>query len=67
MRINEITIRKEFKELFHCYLNIKSRAFQNDENFKEVSMGMSGDYEIAIDEGSTMIRIGSAIFGERNY
>ena len=46
---DEITIRKEFKELFHSFLNIKSRAFQNDENFKEVSKGMSGDYEISID------------------
>jgi len=58
-------ISKEFKELYSTYLNLKSRYFQNDENFKEVSMGMSGDFKIAIEEGSSMIRIGSAIFGER--
>ncbi|PKP16486.1 MAG: YggS family pyridoxal phosphate-dependent enzyme, partial [Bacteroidetes bacterium HGW-Bacteroidetes-22] len=34
---------------------------------KEISMGMSGDYQIAIEEGSTIIRVGTAIFGERNY
>ncbi|MEA1898310.1 MAG: YggS family pyridoxal phosphate-dependent enzyme [Bacteroidota bacterium] len=62
---NESIISKEFKELYNTYLNLKSRYFQNDENFKEISMGMSGDYEIAIKEGSSMIRIGSAIFGER--
>ncbi len=61
----ESIISKEFKELYDIYLNLKSRYFQNNEDFKEVSMGMSGDYEIAIDEGSSMIRIGSAIFGER--
>lgn len=62
---DENAIRKEFKELYRIYRNIKSGYFQNDENFKEISMGMSGDYKIAIEEGSTMIRIGSAIFGER--
>ena len=38
----------------------------NNREFKEISMGMSGDFKIAIGEGSTMIRIGSLIFGERN-
>ena len=38
-----------------------------DQNFKVLSMGMSGDYKIALANGSTMIRIGSAIFGARNY
>ncbi|MFZ4741631.1 MAG: YggS family pyridoxal phosphate-dependent enzyme, partial [Bacteroidales bacterium] len=41
--------------------------FSNQDYFKEISMGMSDDYKIAINEGSTMIRIGSSIFGERNY
>ena len=58
-------ISKEFKDLYSIYLNLKTRYFQDDENFKEISMGMSGDFKIAIEEGSSMIRIGSAIFGER--
>jgi len=62
---DKMIIRKEFKELYNSYLNIKSSYFSKDEIFKEVSMGMSGDYKIAIEEGSSMIRIGSAIFGER--
>jgi uncharacterized pyridoxal phosphate-containing UPF0001 family protein len=41
---------------------IKSNFFPNDDNFKEISMGMSGDYKIAIEEGSTMVRIGSLLF-----
>ena len=41
--------------------------FKDEESFKEISMGMSGDYEIAIEEGSTMVRVGSKIFGERIY
>ena len=39
--------------------------FAGDEYFREISMGMSGDYKIAIDEGSTMIRVGTLIFGAR--
>jgi pyridoxal phosphate enzyme (YggS family) len=60
-------IRNEFKNLFIIFTNIKSKYFTNKEYFKELSMGMSGDYRIAIEEGSTMIRLGSSIFGERNY
>ncbi len=63
---DEKIISKEFKELYSSYQDLKSRYFQNDESFKEISMGMSGDFEIAIKEGSSMIRIGSAIFGERH-
>lgn len=63
---DEKVISKEFKELYSTYRDLKSRYFQNDESFKEISMGMSGDFEIAIKEGSSMIRIGSAIFGERH-
>ena len=43
----------------------KQQYFADDENFKEVSMGMSGDYGIAIEEGATIIRVGTLIFGER--
>lgn len=58
-------IRREFKSLKKLF--DKTAEQYNDEklNLKELSMGMSGDYEIAIEEGSTMVRIGSKIFGER--
>jgi pyridoxal phosphate enzyme (YggS family) len=58
-------IRREFKSLKKLF--DKTAAQYNDEklNLKELSMGMSGDYEIALEEGSTMVRIGSKVFGER--
>lgn len=59
-------IRTEFSRLKDCYYELKNRFFSEDEEFKEISMGMSGDYRIAIEEGSTLIRIGSSIFGSRN-
>ncbi len=57
-------VRREFKSLKAMFDRVKS-TFGKD--FDTLSMGMSGDYEIAIEEGSTMVRIGSSIFGERNY
>jgi pyridoxal phosphate enzyme (YggS family) len=60
-------VRKEFRSLSDLYTGLKSSYFQSDLNFREISMGMSGDYEIAIPEGSTMIRVGSLIFGERTH
>ncbi|HOF16919.1 MAG TPA: YggS family pyridoxal phosphate-dependent enzyme [Bacteroidales bacterium] len=60
-------IRNEFKTLYSYYKELKNNYFSNISSFKEVSMGMTGDFSIAIEEGSTMVRIGSAIFGERNY
>ncbi len=62
---NEIQIRQEFRSLKNDFDQLKSRYFLKDANFKEISMGMSGDYSIAIEEGSTMIRIGGSIFGSR--
>lgn len=59
-------VRKEFAYLFKCFITLKNNYFAGKPYFKEVSMGMSGDYEIALMEGSTIIRIGSLIFGERN-
>ena len=56
-------IRNEFKTLKSNFDFLKN----NFENITILSMGMSGDYQIAIEEGSTMIRIGSSIFGHRNY
>jgi len=58
-------IRKEFKSLFNYFNLIKSEFFAQDPGFCEVSMGMTDDYQLAIEEGSTIIRIGSGIFGER--
>jgi len=58
-------VRKEFQQLKTYFDIIKSRYFPQNEKFKEISMGMSGDYTIAIEEGSTMVRIGSLLFGSR--
>ena len=60
-------IRKEFACLNTYFELLKMNYFAGNNEFKEISMGMSGDYLLAIAEGSTMIRIGSNIFGERNY
>jgi pyridoxal phosphate enzyme (YggS family) len=61
----EKQIRDEFEELKVLFDGIKLSFFRKDDFFKEVSMGMSSDYKIAVDEGSTMVRIGSSIFGKR--
>ncbi len=64
---NTGTIRDEFKELVRIFKSIRQDYFADMPEFKELSMGMSSDYKIAIEEGSTMVRIGSQIFGERVY
>jgi pyridoxal phosphate enzyme (YggS family) len=58
-------IRNEFRNLEGYFQILKSHYFKFNENFTVLSMGMSNDYNIAIEEGSNMVRIGSAIFGER--
>jgi len=58
-------VRKEFNNLKTYFNKIKSTYYREQTDFVDISMGMSGDYKIAIDEGSTMIRIGSSIFGSR--
>jgi len=63
---NEQVIRNEFRYLAELFRKFKNDYFKQHDYFRELSMGMSGDYHIAIDEGSTMIRIGTIIFGERN-
>ena len=63
---NKNQIRKEFKKLKILYDEIQSISKKNNQKIKILSMGMSGDYKIAIEEGSNMIRIGSLIFGERD-
>lgn len=59
---DENLVRSEFRSLRSIFESLKAQYFQNDPNFCEVSMGMSGDYRIAIEEGSTIVRIGTAIF-----
>ena len=60
-------IRKEFRELKHFFDEIKQQHFPEESHFSELSMGMTSDYKVAIAEGSTIIRVGSYIFGERDY
>lgn len=60
-------IRHEFHQLKKIFQLLKSDFFYNDLNFRNISMGMSGDYHIAVSEGSTIIRVGTAIFGDRIY
>lgn len=60
-------VRQEFKFLKKCFLEIKNKYFYNRNEFCEISMGMTNDYQVAIEEGSTMVRIGTLIFGERTY
>lgn len=59
---NEMTIREEFRRANACFSRLKERFFSSNANFSIRSWGMSGDYLLAIEEGSNMIRIGSAIF-----
>lgn len=60
-------IADEFESVRTLFQEIKNDFFPTEESFKELSMGMSGDYEIAQQHGSTMVRVGTMIFGERNY
>ena len=62
---DETIVRSEFKMLRSYFAKLRSSYFADDATFCEISMGMSGDYLIAIEEGSTIVRIGSLIFGER--
>lgn len=55
-------VRKEFKHLKSLFVSTKDTYFKENENFKQLSMGMSSDYTIAIEEGATMVRIGSLLF-----
>jgi PLP dependent protein len=62
---DKILISSEFRSLAGYFKLLKERFFTNNPEFCEISMGMSGDFRIAAGEGSTMVRIGSLIFGER--
>lgn len=55
-------VRNEFRQLKNIFDKLKDRYFKTEDTFTEISMGMSGDYDIALEEGSTLIRVGSAVF-----
>ena len=59
---DQALVRSELKSLTEIFHVLKQRFFQEDPWFKERSMGMSGDWEMAVEEGSTMVRIGSLLF-----
>ncbi|WP_345073592.1 YggS family pyridoxal phosphate-dependent enzyme [Hymenobacter fastidiosus] len=63
----EAQLRQEFRELRGYFDQLKAEYFAHQPEFREISMGMSADYLLAIEEGSTLIRVGSAIFGARQY
>jgi pyridoxal phosphate enzyme (YggS family) len=63
---NQAQVRNEFRSLKALFDKLKSHPLPANVQMTELSMGMSGDYQLAIEEGSTMVRVGSAIFGPRN-
>ena len=64
---DEAQVRGEFRRLKQLFDTYKEKYFSDSPDFNTISAGMSGDYELAIQEGSNMVRIGSSIFGQRNY
>lgn len=64
---DETEIKREFNSLKQFFNEIKQNYFADRDTFREISMGMSHDYPLAIEAGSTLVRVGSKIFGERIY
>lgn len=62
---DENQVKEEFRNLKNIFDKLKTQHFEHDDSFKHLSMGMSGDYQLAIEQGSNMVRIGSLIFGSR--
>lgn len=62
---NQEQVLAEFGQLASYFQRLKEQFFAQDPSFKELSMGMSGDYKLALQQGSTLVRIGSALFGQR--
>jgi pyridoxal phosphate enzyme (YggS family) len=60
-------VRREFRNLKSWFISLKGKYFKDVHSFADISMGMSGDWEIAVEEGATIVRIGTAIFGERDH
>lgn len=63
---DEEQVAEEFRTLHEIYSELKAQYFTEDPGFTEISMGMSGDYAIALKQGSTLVRIGSLLFGQRD-
>lgn len=64
---NQNQVRAEFKKVHQFFQEMQQAIGEEAPDFKQLSMGMSGDFPIALEEGSTLIRVGSLIFGERIY
>lgn len=64
---DEVRIRADFQRIASLFREVADRAGDELKGFDQISMGMSGDWPTAVEEGATIIRIGTAIFGERNY
>ncbi len=64
---NKDQVKREFAGLKKLFDQTKAKYFADEDSFDTLSMGMSGDFELAIEEGSNMVRIGSLLFGSRNY
>ena len=65
---NQEQLQQEFRALKQCFLELRETFYPADDDvFVEISMGMSSDWQLALQEGSTLIRVGSAIFGARDY
>ena len=64
---DQTQVRREFSGLKTLHGAVREKYFAGKDHFKELSTGMSGDYLIALEEGSTLVRIGSLLFGARNY
>lgn len=62
---NTQKVRSEFRNLTELFSRLRDMHFHGTGHFREISMGMSGDWQVAVEEGSTMIRVGTLIFGER--
>lgn len=62
---DQTQVRREFQHLKQIFVGLKTRFFKDQESFQEISMGMSGDYQMAVEEGSTMVRVGTLLFGSR--
>ena len=64
---DKVQVRAEFRELKLIFDTLKSTFFAENPAFQHISMGMSDDFQIALEEGATLVRIGSLLFGKRNY
>ena len=64
---NQVQLKEEFLSLETFFKTQQNKVYSNNCKLEILSMGMSGDYQLAIENGSTMIRVGSSIFGHRNY